>query len=77
MSFNGSKCKREPRLKKFQELTALHSLIGEDQLAELLDISTKTLRKWIKDENIPKEMILGARLEQIFEKFAAERMSVR
>jgi DNA (cytosine-5)-methyltransferase 1 len=54
-------------LKVFEKLTALYSLIGEDQLADLLDINSKTLKNWIKDENIPKQVIIGARLEQIFE----------
>ena len=67
--------KRDPRLSNFQKLTALHTLIGEDQLAELLDISTKTLKNWIKDENIPKEVIIGARLEQIFESISNPQIS--
>lgn len=69
------KSKRDPRLRNFQKLTALHSLIGEDQLAELLDINTKTLKNWIKDENIPKEVIIGARLEQIFESISRPQRS--
>ena len=57
--------KRDPVLSNFQKLTTLYSLIGEDQLAGLLDINAKTLKNWIKDEKIPKEVIIGARLEQV------------
>lgn len=69
------KTRKGPSLKNFQKLAKLHSLIGEDQLADLLDINSKTLRNWIKDENIPKELIIGARLEQIFESISKPKTS--
>lgn len=75
MSINEKRAKREPRLRNFQKLTALHSLIGEDQLAEALDINTKTLRNWIKDQNVPEEKIIGARMEQIFESITKPKTS--
>lgn len=54
-----------------QKLTKLHDLIGEDQLAELLDVTNKTLRNWLKEESIPKESTVSAKFDQIINSIAA------
>ncbi len=46
-------------------LNKLNSLLGEEQLSKLLDITTKTLKAWLKEEVIPRETIVSARLDQI------------
>lgn len=48
-----------------QKLEKLHSLLGEDQLAKLLAITNKTLKNWLKEENIPKESTVSAKFDQI------------
>jgi len=48
-----------------QKLSKLYSLVGEEQLAELLGITTKTLKNWFKEESIPKESTVSAKLDQI------------
>ncbi len=49
-----------------QKLQKLHSLIGEDQLSEKLGVTVKTLRTWLREEVIPKESTVSAKLDQIF-----------
>lgn len=58
-----------------QKLEKLHSLIGEDQLAELLDVTHKTLKNWLKEESIPKESTVSARLDQILHSIAKPTLS--
>lgn len=53
-----------------QKLEKLHSLIGEDQLAELLDVTNKTLKNWLKEESIPKESTVSAKFDQILSSIA-------
>lgn len=48
-----------------QKLEKLHALIGEDQLSERLDVTNKTLKNWLKEESIPKESTVSAKLDQI------------
>lgn len=48
-----------------QKLNRLHELTGEEQLSDLLSITPKTLRSWLKEEVIPKESTVSARLDQI------------
>lgn len=48
-----------------EQLNRLYLLLGEDQLAERLEITVKTLKSWIKDKCIPRESLVSARLEQI------------
>ncbi|WP_185230713.1 DNA (cytosine-5-)-methyltransferase [Teredinibacter franksiae] len=48
-----------------QKLEKLHGLIGEDQLTELLDITNKTFKNWLKEESIPKESTVSAKFDQI------------
>ncbi|HAT1597531.1 TPA: DNA (cytosine-5-)-methyltransferase [Legionella pneumophila] len=48
------------------KLNHLYTLLGEDQLTEKLEITPKTLRSWLKDESIPKQSLVSARLDQIF-----------
>ncbi len=50
-----------------QKLNKLHNLIGEDQLVELLDVTSKTLKNWMKEESIPKESLVSAKLDQILD----------
>lgn len=52
-------------MNNIQKLEKLHSLLGEDQLAELLAITNKTLKNWLKEESIPKESTVSAKLDQI------------
>lgn len=53
-------------MKTIEQLNQLYTLLGEDQLAEKLTITEKTLRIWLKDGEIPKETIVSARLDQIY-----------
>lgn len=48
-----------------QKLEKLYGLVGEDQLSELLDVTTKTLKSWRKEEFIPKESTVSAKFDQI------------
>ena len=48
------------------KLSKLHGLVGEEQLAEHLSVTTKTLRSWLKEATIPKESTVAAKLDQIF-----------
>ena len=48
-----------------QQLTYLCDLLGEEQLADKLDITTKTLKSWIKENNIPKKSMVAVCLHQI------------
>lgn len=59
--------KRKPRMKStIIKLNHLFTLLGEEQLTEKLEITPKTLKGWLKDENIPKKTMVSARLDQIF-----------
>jgi DNA (cytosine-5)-methyltransferase 1 len=62
---------RNPRMKPIEKLNKLHLLLGEEQLAGKLEITVKTVRSWIKDNSIPKESIVSARLEQIYSSIVA------
>jgi DNA (cytosine-5)-methyltransferase 1 len=59
-----------PSMNNVQKLDKLHSLIGEDQLSELLDITHKTLKNWLKEANIPKESTVSAKLDQVLSSIA-------
>ncbi|MBD2860348.1 DNA (cytosine-5-)-methyltransferase [Spongiibacter sp. KMU-158] len=50
-----------------QKLEKLHQLLGEDQLSELLGISNKTLKNWLKEKCIPKESTVAAKFDQILD----------
>ena len=47
------------------KLEKLHSLIGDEQLAEALEVNLKTLKSWLKARVIPKETTVSARLDQV------------
>lgn len=49
------------------KLNKLHTLIGEEQLADELGVTSKTLRIWLKEQSIPKENMVSARLNQILD----------
>ncbi|WP_299773024.1 DNA (cytosine-5-)-methyltransferase [uncultured Pseudoteredinibacter sp.] len=53
-----------------QKLEKLYNLVGEDQLSELLDITNKTLKNWLKEEVIPKESTVSAKFDQILNSIA-------
>jgi DNA (cytosine-5)-methyltransferase 1 len=59
-----------PDMDNLQKLEKLYGLIGEDQLTELLDITSKTLKNWLKEQSIPKESIVSARFDQIMSSIA-------
>ncbi|HEY9030174.1 MAG TPA: DNA (cytosine-5-)-methyltransferase [Kangiella sp.] len=48
------------------KLSKLNLLLGEEQLSELLQINVKTLRNWLKEETVPKEGTVSAKLDQIY-----------
>lgn len=54
-------------MKNIKKLEKLHTLIGEEQLSELLSITIKTLRSWLKEGVMPKESTVSAKLDQILE----------
>lgn len=58
-------------MKPIEKLNKLYLLLGEDQLADKLEITVKTVRSWIKDSSIPKESMVSARLEQIYSSIVA------
>jgi DNA (cytosine-5)-methyltransferase 1 len=58
-----------------EKLEKLYSLIGEDQLTNLLDITNKTLKNWLKEESIPKESTVSAKLDQILRSIAHPTIS--
>lgn len=58
-------------MKPVEKLNKLYQLLGEEQLAEKLEITVKTVRSWIKDKIIPKESMVSARLEQIYSSIIA------
>ena len=70
MTYSGRKTRKifpkGSQINNVVKLRKLHGLIGEDQLSHLLNIISKTLRTWLKEENIPKESIVSAKLDQIF-----------
>ena len=53
-----------------EKLNKLHQLIGEEQLSELLDVTGKTVRNWLKEEILPKETTVSAKLDQILNNIA-------
>lgn len=57
-------------MKSSKKLEKLHKLIGEEQLSNLLNITIKTLRTWLKEETLPKESIVSAKLDQILDNIA-------
>ena len=58
-------------MKPIENLNKLYCLLGEEQLADTLQITVKTVRSWIKDNYIPKESMVSARLEQIYSSIIA------
>ena len=50
-----------------QTFEKLYELLGEEQLADLLDITTKSLKSWRREQSIPKESTVSARLDQILD----------
>ncbi|HAU0855079.1 TPA: DNA (cytosine-5-)-methyltransferase [Legionella pneumophila] len=49
------------------KLKTLNVLLGEEQLSNVLELSPKTLKIWIKDGSIPKQSIVDAKFDQIIE----------
>lgn len=57
-------------MKSLDKLTKLTGLIGDEQLAEYLEVSSKTLNNWLREGSIPKEGTVSAKFDQILESIA-------
>lgn len=62
-------------MNNIQKLERLYRLIGEDQLSELLEVTTKTLKNWLKEDILPKENTVSAKLDQILNSIAQPKIN--
>ncbi|NVK37484.1 MAG: DNA (cytosine-5-)-methyltransferase [Gammaproteobacteria bacterium] len=50
-----------------EKLQNVLNLIGEDQLSSRLEVTPKTLKNWIKEQEVPKETLVSAKLDEIID----------
>ena len=64
-----------PRMNAAKKLEKLHGLLGEEQLSNLLGITKKTLRNWLKLGELPKEVTVTAKFDEILQSIASPVVS--